>query len=216
MRSRPTGRATRRRCRRSSAGACSATSTCARSARYIDWGPFFQAWELAGPYPAILDDPVVGEAARTRVRRGPGDARADRSTAAGSTANGVVALLPAQRGRRRHRDVHRRVAHDVALTWRNLRQQNERPRGQAELLPRRFRRAEDRASRDYIGAFAVTTGGGIERSVASSRRPRTTNSAHAERRSPTGSPKRSPNGCTARAARAVGLRDATRRSTTRR
>ena len=34
-------------------------------ARYIDWGPFFQAWELAGSYPAILDDPVVGESARS-------------------------------------------------------------------------------------------------------------------------------------------------------
>ena len=31
---------------------------------YIDWAPFFQAWELSGPYPAILEDPVVGEAAR--------------------------------------------------------------------------------------------------------------------------------------------------------
>ena len=33
-------------------------------AQYIDWGPFFQTWELSGPFPAILDDPVVGEAAR--------------------------------------------------------------------------------------------------------------------------------------------------------
>uniref|UniRef100_UPI0039B3CA02 vitamin B12 dependent-methionine synthase activation domain-containing protein n=1 Tax=Vibrio vulnificus TaxID=672 RepID=UPI0039B3CA02 len=31
---------------------------------YIDWGPFFQTWELSGPYPAILDDAVVGEEAR--------------------------------------------------------------------------------------------------------------------------------------------------------
>jgi 5-methyltetrahydrofolate--homocysteine methyltransferase len=50
-------------------------------AKLIDWGPFFQAWELSGPFPAILDDPVVGEAARNvyaegqamlRERRGPG------------------------------------------------------------------------------------------------------------------------------------------------
>ncbi|MGC1816501.1 MAG: dihydropteroate synthase, partial [Casimicrobiaceae bacterium] len=34
-------------------------------AQHIDWGPFFQAWELSGPYPAILDDPLVGEAARS-------------------------------------------------------------------------------------------------------------------------------------------------------
>jgi 5-methyltetrahydrofolate--homocysteine methyltransferase len=36
----------------------------AELARYIDWGPFFQTWDLAGPYPAILDDEVVGEQAR--------------------------------------------------------------------------------------------------------------------------------------------------------
>src|SRR4030095_15555457 len=36
----------------------------AELARFIDWGPFFQAWELSGPFPAILDDPIVGDAAR--------------------------------------------------------------------------------------------------------------------------------------------------------
>jgi 5-methyltetrahydrofolate--homocysteine methyltransferase len=36
----------------------------AELAQYIDWGPFFQTWDLAGPYPAILDDEVVGEEAR--------------------------------------------------------------------------------------------------------------------------------------------------------
>ena len=50
----------------------------AEIARYIDWGPFFQAWELSGPFPAILDDPVVGEAARNVLRRRPGDAAQDR------------------------------------------------------------------------------------------------------------------------------------------
>ena len=41
-----------------------------RSRSYIDWGPFFQAWELSGPYPAILDDPLVGEAARSLYAEG--------------------------------------------------------------------------------------------------------------------------------------------------
>ena len=44
---------------------------------YIDWTPFFRAWELAGNYPAILDDEVVGESARSPVRRCAGDARQD-------------------------------------------------------------------------------------------------------------------------------------------
>ena len=43
----------------------------------IDWTPFFRAWELAGTYPAILDDPVVGESARSRSRTYRGDARPD-------------------------------------------------------------------------------------------------------------------------------------------
>ncbi len=43
-------------------------------AHYIDWGPFFQTWDLAGPYPAILTDEVVGEAAQQGVRGRPGAA----------------------------------------------------------------------------------------------------------------------------------------------
>ena len=38
---------------------------------YIDWGPFFQAWELSGPYPRILEDPVVGSEARKQLSIGP-------------------------------------------------------------------------------------------------------------------------------------------------
>ncbi len=67
----------------------------AELARYIDWSPFFQTWDLAGSYPKILQDPVVGEAARNVLRRCPGDARAHRSTEKWLTANGVVTLLPA-------------------------------------------------------------------------------------------------------------------------
>ena len=44
----------------------------AQVARYIDWGPFLQTWDLAGPYPKILDDPTVGAQARALL----GDARA--------------------------------------------------------------------------------------------------------------------------------------------
>ena len=63
-------------------------------ANYIDWGPFFQTWDLAGPYPAILTDEVVGEAATKVYAEGQAmlkkiiDGR-------WLTANGVIALLPA-------------------------------------------------------------------------------------------------------------------------
>ncbi len=65
-RRRSTGPATRRRSPSSSAGACSRTLTWPSWRKYIDWGPFFQTWDLAGPFPAILKDEVVGAEA-TRV-----------------------------------------------------------------------------------------------------------------------------------------------------
>ena len=115
--------------RRSSAGANSATSTSPSSRSYIDWAPFFQTWELSGPYPEILDDPVVGEAARNVLAEGAGDAEAHhRRPLAHRERRGRA--VAGQRRRRRHRDLRRRSrARDVALTWHNLRQQNERPPG---------------------------------------------------------------------------------------
>jgi 5-methyltetrahydrofolate--homocysteine methyltransferase len=73
--------------------ACSRTSTWP-SWPYIDWGPFFQTWDLAGPYPAILTDEVVGVEATQGVCRRPGHAQ---KIIEGRwlTASGVMALLPA-------------------------------------------------------------------------------------------------------------------------
>src|SRR4029077_1015886 len=62
-------------------------------AQCIDWGPFFQAWELSGPYPAILDDPVVGEAARNVHAEGQTMLR-DIIAGRWLTANGAVAIMP--------------------------------------------------------------------------------------------------------------------------
>ena len=66
----------------------------AELAQFIDWGPFFQTWELAGPYPAILDDPLVGEAARNVFAEGQAMLQ---QAIAGRwlTANGVFGLYPA-------------------------------------------------------------------------------------------------------------------------
>ena len=79
----------------------------AEIARYIDWSPFFQTWDLAGSYPKILDDPVVGEAARNVFADAPGDARPDHH---GKMADGERGHrpLPGQRSGRRHRDLRRR------------------------------------------------------------------------------------------------------------
>jgi 5-methyltetrahydrofolate--homocysteine methyltransferase len=134
-------------------------------ARYIDWGPFFQAWELAGPYPAILDDAMVGEAARNVFAEGQAmlkrivDGR-------WVTANGVALLLPASAVGDDIELYTDETRAQVALTWRNLRQQNERPAGKANFCLADFVAPKDSGIADYLGAFAVTTGLGIERKLA--------------------------------------------------
>jgi 5-methyltetrahydrofolate--homocysteine methyltransferase len=134
-------------------------------ARHIDWAPFFQAWELSGPYPAILDDPLVGEAARNVLAEG----RAMLEKIVRGrwlTANGVVALLPANAvgdDIELYADESRTK---VALTWRNLRQQNQRPPGRPNYCLADFVAPKGSGVRDYLGAFAVTAGIGIERKLA--------------------------------------------------
>jgi 5-methyltetrahydrofolate--homocysteine methyltransferase len=134
-------------------------------ARYIDWGPFFQTWELSGAFPAILDDPVVGTAARTVYTEGR--AMLERIIEGRwLTAHGVIALMPANSAGddiELYADASRTK---VALRWRNLRQQNERPPGKSNYCLADFVAPRVSAIEDYAGAFAVTTGLGIERKLA--------------------------------------------------
>ena len=136
----------------------------AEIARCIDWGPFFQAWELSGPFPAILDDATVGEAARSVYDEGRAMLK---RIIAGRwlTASGAIALLPANS-----------IGYDieiyadesrsrVALTWYNLRQQNERPPGKPNYCLADFVAPRASGVKDYLGAFAVTGGLGIEKKL---------------------------------------------------
>jgi len=131
---------------------------------FIDWAPFFQTWDLAGPYPAILDDEVVGEQARQvfadaqKMLKRLVDGR-------WLTANAVVGLYPAQRQGDDivlYTDESRT---NVALTWYGLRQQTERPMTEGAYRPSRslsdFVAAPDQAT-DYVGCFAVTAGIGAD------------------------------------------------------
>ena len=131
----------------------------------IDWAPFFQTWDLAGKYPDILEDPVVGEAARNVMR--DGRAMLDRVVKGRwLTASGVFGLWPAnsigddieiyadeQRAR-------------VLMTWHNLRQQAEKPSGNPNQCLADFVAPKDSGVPDYLGAFAVTGGLGIEAKLA--------------------------------------------------
>jgi 5-methyltetrahydrofolate--homocysteine methyltransferase len=129
---------------------------------YIDWAPFFQAWELSGPYPAILDDPVVGEAARNVLAEGKA-MLAQVVEGRWLTANGVAGFWPANA-----------VGDDIvlwdssarearALTWCNLRQQAQKADARPNLCLADF--VAPAGTADYVGAFAVTAGVGIERKL---------------------------------------------------
>jgi 5-methyltetrahydrofolate--homocysteine methyltransferase len=139
----------------------------AEIAEVIDWGPFFQTWELAGPYPAILNDEIVGESARRLLSDGK---RMLRRVIEGRwlRANGVVGLYPAATvggdDIEIYRDASRR---DVLFTWHGLRIQTERPVVDGVKRPSRcladFIAPKGSGKADYIGLFAVTAGIGADK-----------------------------------------------------
>ena len=127
--------------------------------RYIDWGPFFQTWDLAGPYPAILQDPVVGSEA---VRVFSDGRRMLRRLIEGRwlTAHAVVGLYPANS-----------VGDDIVLwrdesrtepvlTWQGVRQQTEKPADSPNRCLSDF--VAPVGQTDYAGVFAVTAGLGVD------------------------------------------------------
>ncbi|WP_181159361.1 methionine synthase [Burkholderia multivorans] len=135
-------------------------------ANFIDWGPFFQTWDLAGPYPAILNDEIVGESAR-RVFSDAKSMLARLIQGRWLTANGVIALLPANSVNDDDIEIYTDESRtDVLLTWRNLRQQGVRPVVDGVMRPNRsladFIAPKESGVADYIGMFAVTAGLGVD------------------------------------------------------
>jgi len=131
----------------------------------IDWTPFFSAWELRGAFPAILDDPVVGPAARDLHRDAVALLR--RLVGEGTLrASAVVGFWPANA-----------VVDDVVLwrdearaeplaTIRTLRQQMAKRDGRPNLALADFVAPRESGLADFVGAFAVTAGHGLEEIVA--------------------------------------------------
>ncbi|HZH44538.1 MAG TPA: methionine synthase [Lysobacter sp.] len=125
---------------------------------YIDWTPFFSTWELAGKYPAILQDPVVGAQARELYR----DARAmlDRIVREKwLTAKAAFGLWPAN-------GVGDDVVLDDGTRLHFLRQQADKPADRPDFCLADFVAPKDSGKQDWIGAFVVTAGLGIEEHVA--------------------------------------------------
>ncbi|TAK88177.1 MAG: methionine synthase [Betaproteobacteria bacterium] len=132
---------------------------------YIDWTPFFQAWELSGPYPKILQDPLVGEAAR-KLHAEAQEMLARIVREKWVLANGVLAIYPAAQVDDDDIEIYRDEARSERLmTWHNLRQQNHKPAGRANLCLADFVAPKASGVRDWVGAFAVSAGG-IEERVA--------------------------------------------------
>ncbi|RCS30988.1 methionine synthase [Rhodanobacter denitrificans] len=129
--------------------------------RYIDWTPFFQAWELAGHYPAILTDEVVGAQASELFR----DAQAmlDRIIAEKwLTARAVIGLWPAANVMD-DVEVYTDASRSERLaTLHSLRQQADKPPERPDLCLADFIAPKEFGKPDWIGGFAVTAGLGIE------------------------------------------------------
>ena len=142
----------------------------AELARYIDWGPFFQTWDLAGPFPQILRDEVVGTEAQRVFSDGK---RMLQRIIEGRwlTANGIVALYPANSVDDDDIAFYQDEARsERVLTWHGLRQQTEKQVIDGVMRPSRCladfvapRHPDGSGVADYAGMFAVTTGIGAEK-----------------------------------------------------
>ncbi|MDR2165655.1 MAG: methionine synthase [Zoogloeaceae bacterium] len=136
----------------------------ARLREVFDWTPFFQSWDLAGRYPAILENETVGETARQLFA----DAQAmlERIIAEDwLEARGVFALLPAARD---GDDIVFYVDEDRRETrgrWVGLRQQHRQPPGRFNLALADFVAGKDSGVPDWAGVFVVTAGLGVAERV---------------------------------------------------
>ncbi|MCY3564765.1 MAG: B12-binding domain-containing protein, partial [Gammaproteobacteria bacterium] len=127
---------------------------------YIDWTPFFITWGLSGKYPAILQDPKVGESARDLFR--DAEELLDRVIAENLlTANAVLGIWPANRVG--DNDVRLQASDGgESATFHFLRQQTVRGDDQAQLCLADFVAPESSGRTDHIGGFAVAVGGAGE------------------------------------------------------
>ena len=128
----------------------------------IDWAPFFQAWDLAGKFPDILEDKIVGEAARNLWA----DAQAMLAKLMDEKwikAHAVYGLFPAAQVN----------DDDIALfsathpgellaTWHGIRQQHAKANDRAQFCLADFVSPKESGVNDFVGAFAVNTGDGVE------------------------------------------------------
>ncbi|HMQ67941.1 MAG TPA: methionine synthase [Ignavibacteria bacterium] len=131
-------------------------------AEYIDWTPFFRTWELAGKYPEILEDSVVGEQAKNLLE----DAKEMLKKIISEkwlTAKGVIGIWSANTIEDTIEVYKNGTGSEVLTRFRTLRQQGEKSANVPNISLSDFIAPQETGIADYIGGFAVTTGIGIEK-----------------------------------------------------
>jgi 5-methyltetrahydrofolate--homocysteine methyltransferase len=126
---------------------------------YIDWTPFFRTWELFGKYPAILSDEVVGEQATSVFA----DAQEMLNVILKEkkiAAKGIYGIFPANQVN--DDDILIETINHQPLTFLTLRQQSQKTAGAPNIALADFIAPKDCGKTDYMGAFCVTTGFGVD------------------------------------------------------
>jgi len=128
-------------------------------ARFIDWAPFFQTWDLAGPYPEILKDAIVGTEAQKVFKDAQGMLK-KLVQERWLQANAALAFYPANA---QGDDVviwRDEARKEPLMVWHGLRQQTKKPSGRPNRSLSDF--IAPMGQEDYIGCFALTTGLGVD------------------------------------------------------
>ncbi|HEY0045414.1 MAG TPA: vitamin B12 dependent-methionine synthase activation domain-containing protein, partial [Flavobacterium sp.] len=127
---------------------------------YIDWTPFFRTWELAGKYPEILKDEVVGEQA-TSVFADAQQMLKQILDEKKLSAKGVFGIFPANQINDDDIELYDESG-NITQKFLTLRQQSQKTKGAPNIALADFIAPKDLRQTDYIGAFCVTTGFGVD------------------------------------------------------
>ncbi|KQS46621.1 methionine synthase [Flavobacterium sp. Leaf359] len=131
---------------------------------YIDWTPFFRTWDLHGKFPEILKDEIVGEQAKVLFADAQ-DMLRQIIQENWLEAKGVYAIFPANQIN--DDDIELRDENGKLLqTFLTLRQQSAKTKGAPNIALSDFIAPKDSGITDYIGAFCVTTGFGVDEKAA--------------------------------------------------
>ena len=128
---------------------------------YIDWTPFFRTWELFGKYPAILTDEVVGEQA-TSVFADAQEMLKVILKEKKLAAKGIYGIFPANQINDDDILVQSTANSQQPLAFLTLRQQSQKTAGAPNIALADFIAPKECGKTDYIGAFCVTTGFGVD------------------------------------------------------